>query len=126
MTGLFSSLKSKVFGQKEYSFVAAKSFKGFKKFYMEVNLDPEAKENNLKFKDIKTDGMPLVFKDIAQDRIDVYLNNIKIGFICDGNRLADLRENKVTDFAVKFEEDHVFDADSSETRFRAHLLAKYK
>ena len=65
MTGLFSSLKSKVFGQKEYSFVVAKSFKGFKKFYMEVNLDPEAKENNLKFKDIKTDGMPLVFKDIA-------------------------------------------------------------
>lgn len=126
MAGLFQSLKSMISGPKTYSFVVAKSFKGFKKFPMEVNLDVEAKENNEKFKNTKTAGMTLIFKDVAQDRIDVYLSDLKIGFISNPKGITELRNDKISDFGLKFEEDHVFDADTSEVRFRAHLFANYK
>lgn len=109
-----------------YTFVQTKSYKGFKKFPMEVNLDPQARSNNLKFKDTDLNDMPIVFKDIATDRIDVFLNDIFIGYIREQDKLADLRNNKISDFHVKFEEDRIFDAIHEEIRFRAHLLAKYK
>ena len=126
MTGLFKSLKSLFSSKNVYSFVVAKSFKGFRKFPMEVNLDPEAKKNNLKFKNVDVAGMTLEFRDISADRIDVYLDNIKIGYLWEQKGLNELRNNMIAEFSVKFEEDHVYDADKSETRFRAHLLAKYK
>lgn len=126
MSGLFNQLKNALLKEpKTYSFTQTKSFKGFKKFPMEVNLDPKAKANNLIFRDVDLSGMPILFKDISPDRIDVFLNDIYIGYICEKDRLSDLRNNKISDFHVKFEEDRVFDATTEEIRFRAHLLAKY-
>ena len=126
MSGLFSKLKN-VFSKEPqtYSFTQTKSFKGFKKFPMEVNLDPVAKANNLKFKDADLAGMSIVFKDVAPDRIDVFLNDMYIGYIWEKDRISDLRNNKISDFHVKFQEDRVFDATTEEIRFRAHLLTKY-
>ena len=127
MAGLFNQLKNLLSKEPTlYSFTQTKSFKGFKRFPMEVNLDPQARANNLKFKDINLTDMPIVFKDTAPDRMDVFLNDIYIGYIREQDKLADLRNNKISDFYVKFEEDRIFDATHEEIRFRAHLLAKYR
>lgn len=127
MTGLFNQFKKLMSKEPTvYSFTQAKSFRGFKKFPMEVNLDPLAKANNLKFKNVDLTGMLIVFKDVAADRIDVFLNDIYIGYVHEQDRLKDLRNNKISDFHIKFEEHRVFDASHEEIRFRGHLLAKYK
>ena len=109
-----------------YSFTNTKNFRGFKKFAMEVNLDPAARDNNLSFRDADVTGAQIDFYDVAPDRINVHLNGVYIGYIYKQDGLDALRSGRIMDFHVKFEEDHVFDANHEEWRFRAHLLAKYK
>lgn len=124
MARFLNFLKTMISG-KEYSFTVAKSFRGFKSFPMEVYLDQEARDNNYLFRSVNVVGMPLVFKDVSPDRIDVILNNLKIGYISEDKCLKALRGNQISDFGIKFEEDHIFDAEKSEYRYRAHLFAKY-
>ena len=130
MSGLFNQIRG-LFAKdqadiKVYSFTQAKSFRGFKKFPMEVAIDPEAKANNETFRDVDISGASIDFYDVAPDRINVKLNGIYIGYISKQDRISDLRSGNIIDFHVKFEEDHIYDADHEEYRYRAHLLAKYK
>lgn len=130
MGGLFNQLKGLFSKDQEeikyYSFTQPKSFRGFKKFPMDVAIDPEAKANNEKFRDVDISGASITFYDVAPDRINVKLNDTYIGFISKADKISDLRSGKITDFYVKFEEDHIFDGANEEYRYRAHLLAKYK
>lgn len=128
MAGLFDMFKKPKAQEpvKIGSFVNAKNFRGFKKFPMEVNIDPIAKRNNEALRGVDTSGAVLDFYDIAPDKISVHFNGTYIGYISNNDRINDLRSGRITDFHVKFEEDHVFDGAHEEYRFRAHLLAKYK
>lgn len=128
MAGLFDMFKKPKAQEpvKIGSFVNTKSFRGFKKFPMEVNIDPIAKQNNETFSGVDVSGAVLDFYDGAPDRINVHLNGVYIGYISQSDRINDIRSGRITDFHVKFEEDHVFSGDRDEYRFRAHLFAKYK
>lgn len=126
MSGLFTQVKN-LFSKEPtiYTFTQTKSFRGFKKFPMEVHIDPQARANNIKFKGADLTNMPIVFKEVSPEKIDVFLNDIYIGYIHEKDRLDDLRNNKISDFHIEFKEDRIFDGTHEEIRFRAHLLAKY-
>lgn len=117
---------------KEYPFVLAKSFRGFKKMAMEVHFDPECRENNLLFKDVNVIGWTATFKDVAPDLIELWLDGKKIGNIRDAKNLTPIREGQISDIYLKFEEDEMITADKDgnpkvyEVRPRFHLLVKYK
>ena len=117
---------------KEYPFVLAKHFKGFKKMAMEVHFDPECRKNNLLFKDVDVIGWTATFKDVAPDLIELWLDGKKIGNIREDRCIAPIRCGQISDIYLKFEDDEMVTLDKDgnpyvyEVRPRFHLLVKYK
>lgn len=117
---------------KEYPFVLAKHFKGFKKMAMEVHFDIECRANNLFFKDVDVKGKTATFIDVAPDLIELWLDGKKIGNIREAKNIAAIRDGLISDIYLKFEEDKMITADRDgnpmvyEVRPRFHLLVKYK
>lgn len=111
----------------EYTYVLAKHYKGFKKMGLEIHFDPVTRENNLKFLDVDVTGKTLTIKDVAPDRMELWLDGLIIAIIPDEKNRQAIRDGKVTDVYLRMDEDHIIhdiEKNDVETRHRFKMFVK--
>lgn len=131
--GLFDILKKQNKGErqaKQYDFIQASGFRGFKKYHMTVYGDAVAEANNERLCNAVTKGMRISFVEGKSDNYKdpfllVFLDGQKIGAIFDVDQVEAMTNGRIEAVYVKFEAETIVGNDKTITRHRARLFVKY-
>lgn len=126
---LFNKKKAKSEPPKEYPFILANSFRGFKKFHIVVHGNPTAEKNNALLFGEDLPGRPLVFREATtadgQAYMQVLLDGALIGAIFDTEQIRSITEGKIAQVYAKPEIQTVVGRGEVDNRHRIYLFVKY-
>lgn len=114
---------------RQYKYILAKSFRGFKKMPMEVYFDKDLAANSDRFRDVKVTGMEVVFTEKIWNNapaLEVVLDGTIIGYITVPDKIKEFKNNLIKAVYIKFEDYTVqHSPDNIEQRFRGFVYVLY-